>query len=115
MKDVISALSFVASSIFVCIFDPKNGFDGLIMSGSGATKREESMAIMETENSEYDPCLYMSKRRSHCRFSALQGEIQDLTVTNLTTAAHACFMHARPLFGTVKSVTVQLQQNKVYE
>ena len=77
MKDVISALSFVASSIFVCIFDPKNGFDGLVMSGSGAINREECMAIMETENVECDPYLYMSKRRSHCRFSALQGEIQD--------------------------------------
>ena len=87
MKDVISALSFVASSIFVCIFDPKNGFDGLVMSGSGAINREECMAIMETENVECDPYLYMSKRRSHCRF-------RILTVTNSTTAAHACFMHA---------------------
>ena len=77
MKYVISALSFVASSIFVCIFDPKNGFDGLVMSGSGAINREECMVIMETENSECDPYLYMSKRRSHCRFSALQGEMQD--------------------------------------
>ena len=58
MKDVISALSFVASSIFVCIFDPKNGFDGSVMSESEATKREESMAIMETENSECDPYIF---------------------------------------------------------